>query len=100
MLWNWGAMVKAPDTKYNELWAPLPLFYFGRSPSVAAGSRDNVSGYAALHLHSDGQPKKAFWYVDSCQPPKVGEIIRFTGLSLQKLCDEIKCVRYMFNKIQ
>jgi hypothetical protein len=48
---KWSGICKPRATPYDKLWLPLPLFFVGPQPGVAAGAGAPPLGWAMLLLH-------------------------------------------------
>ena len=56
----WAAMNKQVDARFDGMWKPLALFFFGRDRAAPAGAYDDVRGQALLLMFADGKKRQHF----------------------------------------
>jgi hypothetical protein len=88
----WAAATKLVPARFDEFLSKLPLFWFGRSGD-AAGSAEDVRGYAMLLVDVEGHPAKCTFFVNRCLQPQVGTTLRFQDFSICNFMDDNSVAR-------
>ena len=70
----WAAMTKRPPTKFDEMFADLPLFFVWCDGATR--------GIGLLLIGSDGQPRHEFFFSMPFEKPEAGDILHFHDLDL------------------